>query len=68
MRNWNQINAQKMLQNGGKQFATVFGNVNLQASILKYEPIYNKRKVVGIAVIWCCDQMTDGIIQEFVTN
>ena len=58
----------EMSQNGKKQFETVFGNVNLPASILNYEPIYNKRKVVGIAVIWCCDQMTDGIIQEFVTN
>ena len=57
-----------MSQNGKKQFETVFGNVNLPASILKYEPIYNKRKVVGITVKWCCDQMTDGIIQEFVTN
>ena len=48
----------EMSQNGKKQFESVFGNVNLPASILKYEPINNKRKVVGIAVIWCCDQMT----------
>ena len=57
-----------MPQNGRKQFATVFGNVNLQASILKYEPLYNKRRVVGVAVKWCCDQMTDGIIQVSVPN
>ena len=41
-----------MSQNEKKQFETVFGNVKLPTSILNYEPIYNKRKVTGIAVIW----------------
>ena len=42
----------EMSQNGKKQLETVFGNVKLPTSILNYEPIYNKRKIVGIAAIW----------------
>ena len=57
-----------MMHNGRKQFVTELEMLNLQASILKYEPLYNKRRVVGVAVKWCCDQMTDGIIQVSVTN